>query len=632
MVAKIVALDGQDLGGHATYLSNQKPGKAEVSQPKKTKKIADTISGGAIHLFEYTPGNPLVLAEGVETGLAAHESTGWPVWACVSAAGLEAVRVPTDVGPIYIAADLDRSGAGQRAAEKLAERLSNEGRDVRVVLPAGPIPGDSKSLDWLDILNRDGLQAVAAAFDSAPRWDAEPAISSSIEKLSAQTVPPFPLETLPPSIRRFVEEAAASFPAPVDMIAVPALVCVGAAIGSARLIRLKPGWVERPALYAAIVQPPGTLKTPALEKAAAPVRRRQDQHEAEYQRRVEEYETVKLVEYTRALEEHKKGQRPGAPSRPEKPYRVRTWTADVTVERLAAMLAENQAGLVIIRDELSAWVRSLNQYRAGKGADRQFYLSAWSGAAVAVDRQGKDPILIGRPFLAIVGCVPPDVLPELDDEGGREDGFLHRLLFAYPDNVPIRWTDATISDCAFTAYCALFEKLYGLRAQNLNQELPLTPAAGRMFTTWHDQHCRETEDPGLSPALRGFHAKLKGYCARLALIHALCLNPDSSEVGIESIVAAADLVDYFKAHAARVAPLLVRQRESAHERCEKQIRQALMSGRALTRRELARTGNSPARIFNETLDALVRADQLVEVEKAGTRRTLKAYRLADHGE
>ena len=93
--------------------------------------------------------------------------------------------------------------------------------------------------------------------------------------------------------------------------------------------------------------------------------------------------------------------------------------------------------MLIIRDELSAWIKSFNQYKGGKGADKQFFLSAWSGEPLAVDRQGKDPVLVPHPFLSVVGCIPPDVLPDLDEDN-REDGFLHRLLFVYPDPVSVR--------------------------------------------------------------------------------------------------------------------------------------------------------------------------------------------------
>ncbi|MBT5470512.1 MAG: hypothetical protein HOK41_07895, partial [Nitrospina sp.] len=78
MLAQIIC--GVDVVGmHRTYLDSDGPGKAPVSSPKKTIKCADTMSGGSIRLFEPELGKPLVLCEGIETALAIHSYTDWPV-------------------------------------------------------------------------------------------------------------------------------------------------------------------------------------------------------------------------------------------------------------------------------------------------------------------------------------------------------------------------------------------------------------------------------------------------------------------------------------------------------------------------------------------------------------------------
>jgi len=134
---------------HRIYLDRDGDGKASVEMPKKA---LGSIAGGAIHLAPYQPDRPLILCEGAETGIAVQGSTGWQTWACISARGLEAAHLPDDCGPIYIAADLDRNGCGEIAANKLAVRLLREGRTVSVLFPPGPIPEGSKGVDWLDVL------------------------------------------------------------------------------------------------------------------------------------------------------------------------------------------------------------------------------------------------------------------------------------------------------------------------------------------------------------------------------------------------------------------------------------------------------------------------------------------------
>jgi hypothetical protein len=90
--------------------------------------------------------------------------TGLPVWAAVNAGLLRGFEPPATVKALQIWADLDRSLSGQEAALALMERLLRRRQDlaVRVLLPPGPIPADQKSVDWLDVLNSRGPQALAA--------------------------------------------------------------------------------------------------------------------------------------------------------------------------------------------------------------------------------------------------------------------------------------------------------------------------------------------------------------------------------------------------------------------------------------------------------------------------------------
>ena len=66
------------------------------------------------------------------------------------------VIVPEGVTTVFIFADKDKSGGGQKAAEKLAARLHTEGKQVHVLMPPIPIPQGKKSADWLNVLNKRG--------------------------------------------------------------------------------------------------------------------------------------------------------------------------------------------------------------------------------------------------------------------------------------------------------------------------------------------------------------------------------------------------------------------------------------------------------------------------------------------
>ena len=237
---------------------------------------------------------------------------------------------------------------------------------------------------------------------------------------------PFPLDVFPKALKRFTEANSDSLPCPPDYIALGILAVVSSFIGPNRPLEVKPGWHERPVIFAATVGPTGSRKTPALEKAMAPARKRDQQLAAEYKIAMQEYE---------------RNRHAAQPSKP--PVAKQHVTTDTTVEALADVLVWNPCGVLVYRDELTGLVASMNQYKGGKGADRQFWLSAWSCQDYTVNRKGKEPLRVTRPFLSIIGNIPPDMLGELADRRGREDGFIDRILFAFPDPVQVKWTDTS---------------------------------------------------------------------------------------------------------------------------------------------------------------------------------------------
>jgi hypothetical protein len=122
----------------------------ESLAPKKlmTSIRPGAIMGAAVRLFE--AGRVLAVAEGVETALSYHSLSGLPVWACLSAKGLERVVIPDFVDEVVIAADRDANGVGLESAVKLARRMMDLGKEVRIHLPLDLMHGGNT--DWNDVL------------------------------------------------------------------------------------------------------------------------------------------------------------------------------------------------------------------------------------------------------------------------------------------------------------------------------------------------------------------------------------------------------------------------------------------------------------------------------------------------
>jgi hypothetical protein len=203
----------------------------------------------------------------------------------------------------------------------------------------------------------------------------------------------------------------------------------------------------------------------------------------------------------------------------------------------------------------------MDQYKGGKGSDRQHWLSLWSNDEVVVDRKARygEPIILGKPFVSLFGGIQPAMLRELG--GAMEDGLMDRFLFAYPAARHIRFSEKEISEEAELIYASLYRRLsYLTLAQDdygdpNPKAVKLTFEARRRFAQAVDTLGAEIMEPGFPTRLEGVWSKLRGYLARLALLLASCrcIRENLPEqVELEDIEAACLLLGYFKAHAKRV--------------------------------------------------------------------------------
>lgn len=141
-------IEGVDLFAvHRTYLLPDGSGKA-ANAPDKAMLGAST--GGAVRLSE-SPAGPLVVCEGIETGLSLVEMLPEPasVWAALSTAGMKALRLPETPGRLILATDGD--DPGREAGRHLARRGAANGWHVETLeAPNGT--------DWNDHLTHGDKQ------------------------------------------------------------------------------------------------------------------------------------------------------------------------------------------------------------------------------------------------------------------------------------------------------------------------------------------------------------------------------------------------------------------------------------------------------------------------------------------
>jgi hypothetical protein len=265
------------------------------------------------------------------------------------------------------------------------------------------------------------------------------------------------------------------------------------------------------------------------------------------------------------------------PQKPGRPLLKQVMTNDVTIEKLAVIMSQNPRGVIRMWDELSGFIQTMNQYHGGHGADRQFYLSGWSGSPVQVDRKSLDtPIIVREPFINILGGIQPDMLGSLEDERGREDGFIHRFLFSYP--MPVAqgdWDSSTgVSQQARGTWNDIVAWLFNLAQQSPGckeeggesqpRTLLLTEEAEKEWAEWFRQHWEETAWDCFPGHLRGVWSKFVVHALSLILVaHMLAIGCDhvssnkmysqvDPPIDAESVRRGLKLADYFKHHNVRV--------------------------------------------------------------------------------
>ena len=178
---------------------------------------------------------------------------------------------------------------------------------------------------------------------------------------------PFPTDLLPDPIGEYIRTAAGSIGCCESFVALPMLAAMASAIGNSTRLAIKMNWHEPAILWTVIVGESGSAKSPALEVALRPLRKRQHAAMREHAKAMRDHEAA-IVEFERDLTDWKKSKDgTDAPERPVAPTPARCWTDDATTEALATLLNQNPRGLLMARDELAGWVGNFDRYTGGRG-------------------------------------------------------------------------------------------------------------------------------------------------------------------------------------------------------------------------------------------------------------------------
>lgn len=404
---------------------------------------------------------------------------------------------------------------------------------------------------------------------------------------------------IPEPFRPWLADIAERIQCPMEFPTVGALVSLAGLVG--RRVGIHPkhydDWLVIPNLWGAVIGRPGILKSPALAEAMKPLNRLVMEARKKYEDALKEHTATLMVVAAQkeAIEKKikealRKGEDPEniithvraklaeheAALKP--PVLVRYIVNDPTVEKLGELLNQNPHGLLLFRDELVGWFKTLD--RSGHENDRAFYLESWNGnGSYTYDRIGRGTLYIEAACMSILGGIQPGPLAKYLREavkgGSGDDGLMQRFqLLVYPDdpgewrNVD-RWPDNAAKSRAFT----IFKELATRSASDLGAtlvpvvvgatvtddegiaSLRFAPGAQGLFDEWRADLEQKIRSRDEHPVLEAHLSKYRSLMPSLALLFHLIEAVDGKTIGPVSKQAAelaAAWCDFLEAHARRI--------------------------------------------------------------------------------
>lgn len=479
------------------------------------------------------------------------------------------VEPPTETNPGTPARAGVRFAVGDRVSPTDRENVGT----VTAVLPGGRYK-----------VRFDGPAETAEKVFPAARLRPWPVPPGGPPRTPPRPYTPFPVDALPAPIRAFVLAVAAAIPCDPAAVALPALAACGAAIGAARVLGIKVSWNEPPILWGGLVARSGSVKSPPVEHALAPLvdidleLRRASNEALRAYREAERRRKDAERDRNAARKGRKSGGENAVPPPPDEPGppppRLRCLAQDITIESLAVILSENPKGVLVYRDELASWFGSLTRYsKADTTAD---WLHLFHARTLTVDRKTGDKLDIAVPnaAAALVGTIQPKVLARAFTREFRASGGAARLLLVMPPPRQKVWTDDDIPAAVAEDYARVIRRLRELEpAAAEGRTVPVvvrfTDEARRRWGGFVNEWGRVTFEAGEDDDdLAAAFSKIEGYAARLALVHHLVtlagVGPaaGAGAVGIDSLEAGITLAKWFADEAERVYAALVEDDEA----------------------------------------------------------------------
>lgn len=368
-------------------------------------------------------------------------------------------------------------------------------------------------------------------------------------------------------------------------------------VGTELVIHRSQEFAVASTIFAAIVAESGQKKSPIFKTLIRkPLGCLQREAKALYEQQ--------MIEYAAELSEWEKD--PTSGSKPVKPGLPVFYFTDSTGEGIKAQAQEcPDKALFALVDEISGLFNSANQYRGGKGSDRQDMLSYYDGFGQTVLRASGIKVDVDRIYVSVFGGIQPKILRQHTKDLDDPDGHWARFLFvSQPLAAAIMEDDGTgvnISELLTNCYRQVTD--LGKREYTLSKE-----AFKRYQKVYNYLEQKRVNHP--QGGMRAIFSKMEGVIGRLALnLHAVSAavngtvnGVNDTEISIDTMNKAVELAGFYMSEIKAI------HAESAAEGGElsallaKLLDSALTAGRLTTRDAIRK--NNAIKTNSQALDLL----------------------------
>ena len=364
----------------------------------------------------------------------------------------------------------------------------------------------------------------------------------------------FPIEIYPEKMQSFLLECSETLGDIIDYTGSALLWLISLSVGNSFKIEVKNGWHEGGTVWISLVGKAGIGKTPSLNRIVAPLKQ---VNQREFKKYIKEYNEWKQFDDLTAKEK-------GGAEGPPKPRNSQFISTDITVEALIQLHQESDNAVGVYKDELSGWIKDMNKYR--DGSDLEFWLSAWAGESIVLNRVTRDSNFIDKPCLPVLGGIQPSVFDSFYTEENKDNGFMDRMLLAFPDFQVSYWNEKEICKNDIRWYNETMVSFFNYiknsiyRDQNgdiMSHLLTWSKDAKKEWIKIFNEITSKQLSDDENEYLKSMYPKQIGYIARFSmLLHVFNCHFDKTiplfQVQKKSVLDAKKLSDYFVGCAKKV--------------------------------------------------------------------------------